>query len=313
MGQEQGAAPSARGRRGVLGIVGIAAGVLVAVIMLVAGSVYAITESRFAKTYEVPKLALSVPGPSDTEAMARGKHLAVTRGCLECHAENGAGRLFIDEMPVMQLRPPNITPGGRVKTYSAADWERAIRHGVHPDGTPILFMPVEDYRMMADDDLADLIGYLKTLPAVENDPGPSTIGPVGRVLYLLGELPLTVADHLDHAAQVPPAPTRGPTSEYGKYLAYTCTGCHGAGFSGGPIPGVPPDWPPAGNLTQGGALGSYDLGQFLTVMRTGKTPKGHQINPGHMPWKQLGQLGDDELEGLFHYLKTVPAKPDGSR
>jgi hypothetical protein len=210
MGQEQGAAPSARGRRGVLGIVGIAAGVLVAVIMLVAGSVYAITESRFAKTYEVPKLALSVPGPSDTEAMARGKHLAVTRGCLECHAENGAGRLFIDEMPVMQLRPPNITPGGRVKTYSAADWERAIRHGVHPDGTPILFMPVEDYRMMADDDLADLIGYLKTLPAVENDPGPSTIGPVGRVLYLLGELPLTVADHLDHAAQVPPAPTRGP-------------------------------------------------------------------------------------------------------
>lgn len=31
--------------------------------------------------------------------------------------------------------------------------------------------------------------------------------------------------------------------------AVPCTGCHGAHFGGGAIPGAPPDWPAARNIT----------------------------------------------------------------
>jgi mono/diheme cytochrome c family protein len=42
---------------------------------------------------------------------------------------------------------------------------------------------------------------------------------------------------------------RGVTVEYGRYLAAGCVGCHGAGYSGGKIPGTPPDFLPTANLT----------------------------------------------------------------
>jgi mono/diheme cytochrome c family protein len=101
--------------------------------------------------------------------------------------------------------------------------------------------------------------------------------------------------------------------QLGEYVGATCTGCHGAGFSGGRIPGSPPDWPAATNLTRGGPLADWDEYEFITTMRTGITPDGRELQNQYMPWQVFGQMTDEELQGLFAYLKSLPPAETGNR
>jgi cytochrome c553 len=286
---------------------------LVVCLVLAAGTVYALSETRLGKSYQVPAWK-GKAATADADTLARGMHLAKTRGCLECHQKDGRGGLFIDAGPVMTLRPPNITPGGVTRSYSDADWERAIRHCVRPNGAPIPFMPCIDNVRLSDDDLAVLITYLRTLPAVKAEHQPSELGPLGRVLFVAGELPYANAELIDHTQRPRIAPPAGPTAAYGHYLADMCIGCHGEGLSGGPIPGVPPEWPAAANLTPDpSGLGKFSEADFVKALRTGKRPDGRQINPDHMPWKTFALLSEDEVKALWLHLQTVPAKAKGGR
>ena len=67
------------------------------------------------------------------------------------------GGVMVDAFPIGRLLGPNLTggAGGRTRTYTAADWDRAVRHGILPDGRPSV-MPAEDYRLMSDQELADV-------------------------------------------------------------------------------------------------------------------------------------------------------------
>jgi cytochrome c553 len=102
---------------------------------------------------------------------------------------------------------------------------------------------------------------------------------------------------------------------YGKYLAVTCTGCHGEGLSGGAIPGTPPDWPPAANLTPDEAtgLGGWTEADFFRALREGKRPDGTDLQGDFMPWKLTAKMTDDEIRALWMYLQTLPAKAEGGR
>jgi mono/diheme cytochrome c family protein len=279
------------------------------------GAVYGITERRFARRFTIDPQPLEVPPPTDTLAITNGRRLAQSRGCMDCHGAEGRGRVFIDEMPVLRVVPGNITPGGPTAEYTNDDWARAVRHGVRPDGSAILFMPCDDYRYIDDRDLGAIVAYLRTLPASTHDAGETRVGPMGRVLYLAGKLPLVKAELIDHDVPAPPAPPVGRTAEYGEYLTHMCVGCHGPTLSGGLIPGAPPEWPPARNITPDRATGIARMteAQFLTVMRTGRRANGAQIDPTHMPWRQLALMTDDELVAMYTYLRTVPAKPAGGR
>lgn len=303
--------PSAARR--ILRIVGKTLLALIALVVLAAAFVFIQTERRMSARFEVPNEPLVIP--TDAASIERGARLARTRGCLECHGANGAGQLYLDAMPVMQLYTANITRGGRTGSWSGADWTRALRHGVRPDGTGMFFMPVVDFRMMDDNDLGAIVAYLRTLPAMSDTHPRPVLGPVGRVLFLKGELDFLPAENVDHSTPVPPAPPVGPTVEYGEYLAHACVGCHGNGYSGGHIPGTPPDWPPAANITpdRNTGIGTMTMAQFADAVRRGRKRNGQQINPMHMPWRQLAELTDDELAGLFAFLHTRPAKPAGQR
>lgn len=306
--------PPSRARRVLRGLRNAFVG-LVVVVLLAAGAVYAISARRLAQRFTVEPQPLEVPPPTDTAAVARGRRLAISRGCMECHGDDGRGKLFIDAMPVIRVVTSNITPGGAVAEYTNDDWARAVRHGVRPDGSGLLFMPCEDYRYMDDADLGAIVAYMRTLAPSRHHPGRPTVGPMGRVLYLAGKLPLLAAEHIDHEAAAPPAPPIGRTPEYGAYLSRMCVGCHGPTFSGGPIPGAPPEWPPAANITQDRATGIHGMteAQFLAVMREGKKRDGSRIDPTHMPWRQLAEMTDDELVALYVYFQTVPAKAFGGR
>lgn len=284
--------------------------VLVALLGLALAAVYVISSRRFARRFEVDPQPLEVPPPTDAAAIENGRRLAQSRGCMECHGANGQGRVFIDEMPVMRMVTSNITPGGATREYTNDDWARAVRHGVRPDGSGILFMPSADYRYMDDEDLGAIVAYLRSLPASDRDPGETSIGPMGRILYLTGKLPLLPAELIDHDAPAPPKPAVGRTPEYGEYLARMCVGCHGASYTGGLIPGAPPAWPPAANITPDAAtgIGRMTEAEFIAVMRTGRKRDGGQIDPSTMPWRQLALMTDDELVAMYLFLRTVPAR-----
>ena len=68
------------------------------------------------------------------------------------------------------------------------------------------------------------------------------------------------AEKIDHALPPPQPIAAAVTAEYGAYVANACMGCHGPSLTGGKMPGTPPDWPAAANLTPGSdsAMPRYD-------------------------------------------------------
>src|SRR6185295_11633236 len=86
------------------------------------------------------------------------------------------------------------------------------------------------------------------------------------------------AEMLDHHKPLKHVPPVGPTVEYGQYLGMACRGCHGAGLSGGPVPGTPPTFKPARNITMA-ALEDWSEADFFRAVREGKRPDGAALDP----------------------------------
>jgi mono/diheme cytochrome c family protein len=305
----------AGGAKRVVKWLGIGVGVVLGITVLAAGSAYGVSEYRIRKTYTVPAAALAIP--TDSASIARGKHVATTRGCADCHGANLGGTKFIDAPPMGVLYAANLTQGqgGLGRTYSDADWVRAIRHGVRKDGRSVLFMPSQEFTQMSDEDLALLIAYVKSLPPVDNAQAASSVGPLGRALFVAGQLPLLPAELIDHEASRPARVTAERSAAYGGYLMNTCTGCHGDGLSGGKIPGTPPEFMPAANLTPDRAtgIGAWTEADFTRALREGRRPDGRALNAEFMPWKNFAHFTDDEIAAMWMYLQTLPAKPHGGR
>jgi mono/diheme cytochrome c family protein len=256
-----------------------------------------------------------VPYARDRAALKLGKYIFESRGCSECHGDDGRGIAFIDT-PDMQVRSPNITTGagGVVSDYNEGDWVRAIRHGVSPMGHALLVMPSEDYSRMNDPDFAALVAYARSLPPVAGENATIRLPAMVRALYGVGMI-RDASEKIDHRRPPSQPVPVAPTVEHGAYVANMCTGCHGARLAGGPIPGAPPEWPPAANLTpaQGGAMARYDrVDEFVAMMRTGKRPDGSEVSRV-MPFMSLRTLNDTDLAAMYAFLKTLPARNPGQR
>ena len=266
------------------------------------------------RTWQVNETALILP--TDAAAIEHGRHIGTTRGCTDCHTSNLGGQLIINAPPIAQIAAPNLTRGSGSVTaaFRVVDWERAIRHGLRPDGRALLLMPSDEMSGLSDADTADLIAWLRQVPAVDRPTQPNSIGPVGRALLAFGKLPLIAAmrinQHASHIASITPA----VTADYGRYLAQGCAGCHGAHLSGGTIPGMPPDTPKAANLTPDPVtgLGKWSKVDFYRVVREGHKPDGSAVNP-FMPWKAIGTSSDAELDAIWAYLQSVPPRQAGQR
>lgn len=241
-----------------------------------------------------------LPASADDAALAQGAHLFGSRGCSDCHSEGGEGRVFLDAAP-MRLVATNLTPAGRGRHYDIDTLGRAIRHSVAFDGRPLIHMPSRDYAELSDADTAALAAYIKSLPPSSNDPGPSRVHALGRVLYLLGQLPILEAEHIDHRPRTRTAPEPGDNIAYGAYVARTCIGCHGVEFRGGKVLGTPPEFPPASDLT---AMPGWREADFVRLMREGKRPDDSDVHP-LMPWGAFSRMSDDELSALFRYFRSL--------
>ncbi|MBK6322229.1 MAG: cytochrome c [Burkholderiales bacterium] len=250
---------------------------------------------------------------TDATGVERGHYLYRSRGCAECHGPDGSGREFINDGKGMRIRAPNITVGGPVGHYTAQDWERVVRHGVKANGRAVFIMPSEDYNRFTDADLAAVVGYVRTIaPRTGGEAVVELPLPV-KALYGLGVI-RDASEKIDH--HLPPAQpvAAAVNAQHGAYVANMCIGCHGPGLSGGTIPGGPPDWPAAANLTPGAgsAMLRYgDANTFVAMLRSGKRPDGSGIKV--MPFQSLRELNDTDAHALYTFLKTVPPRNAGQR
>ncbi len=282
---------------------------IVLLIALAATFVYVDTNREVAMTV-TPMPPPPVLGHAD---LARGRRLFTSiGGCANCHGADGGGNPFLNDAAMGALYAPNLTrgPGGVGTVYGDADYDRAIRRGVRPDGTRLLIMPSWDYAALSNDDAASVIAYIRSLPPVDRATPRVRPGPVLRMLMVTHKVQFDATQLADEGPPPSPAPA-GVTAAYGGYLARVggCMSCHGENLSGGHLQG-PPEVPPAANLTPAG-IGAWSQADFVRTMRTGIDPKGHALDP-FMPWRSIGTMSDDELAALFLYLKSVPPKATGN-
>ncbi len=287
------------------------AGVLVLAVVVALGVIYGLSQRRMMAVYTITP---PVPRVStDAGAVARGEHVATIRGCRGCHGADLAGETFIDAPLVARLSGANLTPGRLGGTPPDVDMVRAIRHGVAPDGHPLLFMPAQEFSALSTQDMGDLLAYVHHVPAVKHVPPANTIGPLGRLLFLVGKIPLLPAELVNHQQLVPDIAPSTPVA-YGAYLAEACSGCHGRGYAGGPIPGTPPDWTVPANLTpHPTGLADWSEDDLKHALRDGIARGGRKLNTERMPVAMTRHLTDPEISALYAYFRSLPARPWGQR
>jgi mono/diheme cytochrome c family protein len=280
--------------------IGRAVAVLLVLVAAAVAAVYAITTVHIRRTYDLPDSP--VRAATDSASLVRGRHLAeAINKCQECHGPDLGGELWIDAPAFGRLAGVNLTTGrGGLRDYSDADFERAIRHGVGRDRQPLIFMPAEAFAAMSDEDLAALLGYLRSLPPVDREMPQPKVGPVARALYLAGNFPLLPVKLIDHDSR-PTAPPPGATVEYGRYLATIggCLSCHGLALAGDANPDAP-------DITVG-RLGSWTEEDFFRSLRRGMRPDGSAIDPEKMPWVASGRMTDEEMRAVWLYMRSLPA------
>ena len=295
--------------------IGIVLGALVGLLVMAAIAVYALSEAKINAKYDAPTVN-NITASTDPAVIARGQHIAnAISVCVDCHGENLGGGILIDDPALARIVAPNLTQGqnGRGSELSDADMARVLRYGVKPDGTSVKIMPADDYTHLTDTDLIAVISWVRSLPLVNSNLPPHEFRPVGRLLTALNQLDIYVAARFD--PNVPRLEVAEAVSvEYGNYLANIagCTGCHGPGLSGGPIPGTPPDFPPAANITVAGAINGWSEADFFHTLRTGVDPSGHQL-VSEMPYEQYANMTDDELKAIWAFLQSMPPKEFGNR
>lgn len=308
--------------------------VLGGVVLLAAGGYAWASNSaatKLAATYDVHRVDFPIPFPltpaeadsvratqptadlaavAHERAVARGKHLVTTiYVCGECHGQNFGGGVMVDDPAIGKAHGANLTlgKGSRTLTYTAADWDRMVRHGVKPSGTGSV-MPSMDFFQMSDRELSGIVSYIRSLPSVDHEEPPVALGPVGKVLVATDQIRLAAAHHpTQHAithAPVPPPAVADVT--FGKHLAQTCSGCHGVQFAGGKIIGGPPDWPPAANITPTGLAG-WTYADFRRALTEGKSKDGRALREpmANMP-KFAKNMTDVELQALWAYISSLP-------
>ncbi len=206
---------------------------------------------------------------------------------------------------------PNLTPD---KESGAGNWSddmlaRAIREGIGHDGRALFgILPFAHYRNMPDEDLASIIVYLRSLPAVKNVvPKTEIIFPVKYIIQNEPE-PLTTPV---------PSPDVSDPVKRGKFLVNVigCADCHtpvdnhhapipGMEFSGGQVFQAPWGTVASANLTPDpSGIPYYDEAMFIKAMRTG-TVQARELSKT-MPWSALRNLTDEDLAGIFGYLRTL--------
>jgi mono/diheme cytochrome c family protein len=260
---------------------------------------------------------------SHSPDLANGREMFLAGGCASCHAvpkqpdKNKLGGGLALNSPFGTFYTPNISsdPKDGIGAWSEAQFVTALTKGTSPEGEHYYpAFPYTSYQRITFDDLRDLFGYLKTLPAVagrvrDHDlPFPFNIR---RTLGIWKLLFLDSVPFKSDAAQ----PAQWNRGAYLVNGAGHCAECHSPRnslgaiiadkrFTGGPSPdgqgGVP-------NITQY-KLKDWSQDDIARTLADGMTPDADRVG-GNMVEvvRNTSQLTATDRAAIAAYIKSLPA------
>jgi mono/diheme cytochrome c family protein len=268
-------------------------------------------------------LTAANPAAADEDASGRGEYLVRAGGCFSCHTAAGGqplagGRALAT--PFGTFYSPNITPDPDtgIGRWTDAQFLRALREGVRPDGTNYFpVFPYPSFTGITDGDALAIKAYLFSVPPVRQDNRPhDVVFPFSwRVLQTGWKLLFYTPGPFQ------PASERSTAYNRGAYLATAlahCGECHtprnffGATRSGQLLSGTSdgPDGQLVPNITPdpGTGIGKWEKSDVVELLKTGTTPEQSKVKGAMRETIQDGlkYLSDADLEAIADYLFAQP-------
>jgi len=272
-------------------------------------------------------LAFAMLGAAHAQGDARrGEYLASAGGCLGCHTESKEGAVPYAggralHTPFGTFYGPNLTPHptAGLGRWKEADFARAMREGVRPDGAHYFpAFPYPSFTLVTDADVRDLWAYLRSLPASPRANQPHALRfPFGFRFLVAGWKWLFFS----------PGPFSGDARRSaelnrGAYLVNAlghCGECHTPrNFLGGPrremhLAGTSkgPDGKSAPNLTPT-RLKKWSDAELRDILQTALLPDGDVIaeTMAEVVRNTTAKLTPGDLAGTIAYLRSLPSLPE---
>ncbi|MBL8838281.1 MAG: c-type cytochrome [Alphaproteobacteria bacterium] len=262
----------------------------------------------------------------DAGAVQRGEYLFNVAGCAGCHTTvqgQQRGPLAAGGRPLATpfgtFYGPNITsdPTHGIGRWSEADFIRALRDGVRPDGAHYFpAFPFTSFTRMTDADMRSLFAYVRTIPAVAQPSRPHDVSFPFNIRFLQFFWKLIFFTRGPFQAD----PARSAEINRGAYLAEAlshCQECHTPrnflgglrgsmayagtrdGPEGGRVPNVTPD-----RATGIGGWAAGDLEEFLA---SGLTPDGDSAGGamGEVISSSTGRMTAEDRRALVAYMRSL--------
>lgn len=248
---------------------------------------------------------------------SNGKYVFNISGCANCHSskhsnielKQGGGKAFKSKFGVFYA--PNISTSKHngIGNWTINDFANAIKKGISPDNRHYFpAFPYTSYRLISDKDLADLWGFLQTLPAVDS---------VNREHELTFPVSFSPSIFLWKLFNFDKSWVKQNTSTRGRYLVEVlghCGECHtprsefgglnrSAWLQGAPHPSGEGKIPGITNLTL-----NWSKEEIVEYLSTGFTPD-FDVAGGDMAQviDNTSKLTNSDLEAIALYLiKTRP-------
>lgn len=242
--------------------------------------------------HRYPVVASAVPSAVGADAVERGKRLAAVTGCTDCHAEDLRGKLFIDEGWLHgRIYSANLTL--KAKHYSDEDFSRLVRLGVRPDGRGVNVMPSMGFVRLTDEEMADIVAFVRSLPAGGAEQPDHFIGPLDHWALWRGQLKPAIAYlERERAKQLPEAGAEHAAARH--LVGIVCVECHSGDLKGNGWDSGAPDLAVAR---------AYSLDAFRKLLRTGTAVGDRQLGlMSTVARDRLHHLSDEQIAGIHAYL-----------
>jgi mono/diheme cytochrome c family protein len=269
-------------------------------------------------------LLLARGGAAD-DLVARGEYLTRVGGCFSCHtdAANSGPPLAGDRAlatPFGTFYSPNITPDRDtgIGTWTEAQFRRALREGVRPDGANYFpVFPYPSFTNITDDDLSAMRAYLLSRPPVRHPnrshdvafpfswrllqsgwkllffkPGPFAPDPAQDASHARGAYLVTA---LAHCGECHTPRNRLGALERNQFLAGTPDGPDGQ-----LVPNITPD--------RKTGIGDWTKDDLVELLATGTTPEQSKVKGAMREAVQDGlkYLTDADRDAIADYLLALP-------
>jgi mono/diheme cytochrome c family protein len=269
--------------------------------------------------------AASVYGPAGAQpspdTIARGKALAEAADCAGCHtadpAKPFAGGKRIDT-PFGAIYSPNLTPDRDtgLGAWSDADFRRALREGVAPNGSRYYpAFPYPYFTKLAREDIVAIHAYLGTLAPVHSiTPPPELRWPLNYRILMRAWNALFFRPGLFE-------PNQSKSAEWnrGAYLvqgAAHCGACHtpknmvgadkpGQAYGGGLVQGW---FAPRLDGAMRSGLKSWSADDLVEYLQSGRNKHSHADGPmAEVVVNSTSKMSDRDVRAIAGYLKDLPA------